>query len=343
MEPQANAIAQLGIAFEHTVDSIRPFISAMVEPVAQFFGNNITAAAIAMGLFATTIIKSVIPSHGELMVAQQAQTTAHAEQLDRLHAKTKALEAARKKLAGTPIAQDKFTKRMSKDGFDVSKVGGASGQALRRGEALTNRQIGAIKAQVTKATGAFSGMSEKMKTKYIADLNAMQNAGTVTAQKFKNNMAASINFVQIKTVSLRTMWTNAMGVMAGATRAVTSAMTGLMSLLSYFGIAILLFQAAKAGYDKFFGPDQGDIDDFNERVDTATTSLETLNKELLKMGEVARRGLLEDEIEAIGHLSEAVASANLEKVIENFHLFIILIKMEEILLNFRKLAKLMKL
>ena len=45
-----------------------------------------------------------------------------------------------------------------------------------------------------------------------------------------------------------------------------------------------------------------------------------LNEELQKMGEVSRRGLLEDTLESIGHLSEAVASASLDKVVANFQL-----------------------
>ena len=320
MEPNANSIAQLGVAFEKTIDSIRPFISALVEPAADFFSNNITAAAIAMGLFATTIISSVIPSHNDLLITQAKQTAAHEEQLDRLRAKTKSLQAARAKLAKTPIAQEKFMKRMGKDGLDTSKLGGESGKALRAGQALTNKQIGAIKAQVTKGTGAFAGMTKQMKAQYTAMLTDMQGKTSVASQKIKLSFGSAFNYSKIQITSLQIHWQKAMGVMATATRTVTMALTGIMSFLSYIGIAILLFQAGKAAYDKFFGPDQGDVDDFNKRVDSATSSLETLNKELEKMGEVGRRGLLEDEIERIGHLSEAVASASLDKVIENFQL-----------------------
>ena len=320
MEPQANSIAQLGVAFEKTIDSIRPFIAMMVEPVADFFSNNITAAAVAMGLFATTIISSVIPSHHDLLITQKAQTEAHAEQLDRLKLKTESLEVARKKLAATPIAQEKFTKRMGKDGLDMSKLGGASGKALKEGQALTNKQIGVIKSQVTRGVGAFSGMTEQMKAKYTAMLTDMQGKTSVAQQKILLNFEGIKNGVAIKTVQIQTFWTKAMGKMAAATRVVTMAMTGLMTFMSYIGIAILIFQAGMAAYNKFFGKDQGDVDDFNKRIDSATSSLETLNKELQKMGEVARRGLLEDEIESIGHLSEAVASASLDKVISNFQL-----------------------
>lgn len=320
MEPNANSIAQLGVAFEKTIDSIRPFISALVEPAADFFSNNITAAAIAMGLFATTIISSVIPSHQELLIKQAEQTEAHEAQLDRLKAKTESLKAARKQLAGTPIAQEKFMKRMGKDGLDTSKLGGASGEALKAGKALTNKQIGVIKSQVTRGVGAFSGMTKQMKAKYTAMLTDMQGKTSVAQQKILLSFEGVKNGVQIKTTQMQIHWQRAMGVMAGATRTVTMALTGIMSFLSYIGIAILLFQAGKAAYDKFFGPDQGDVDDFNKRIDEATNSLETLNKELQKMGEVARRGLLEDEIESIGHLAEAVASASLDKVIENFQL-----------------------
>ena len=320
MEPQANSIAQLGVAFEKTIDSIRPFISMLVEPVADFFTNNITAAAIAMGLFATTIISSVIPSHQDLLITQAKQTQAHQEQLDRLRTKTESLQAARAKLAKTPIAQEKFMKRMGKDGLDTSKLGGASGEALKTGQALTNKQIGVIKSQVTRGVGAFSGMTEQMKAKYTAMLTDMQGKTSVAQQKIILSFEGVKNSVMTRTTQMQIHWQRAMGAMATATRTVTMALTGIMSFLSYVGIAILIFQAGKAAYNKFFGPDQGDVDDFNKRIDESTSSLETLNKELQKMGDVVQRGLLEDALERIQHLSEAVSSASIDKVVSNFQL-----------------------
>ena len=320
MEPNANSIAQLGVAFEKTIDSIRPFISALVEPAADFFSNNITAAAIAMGLFATTIISSVIPSHQELLIKQAEQTEAHEAQLDRLKLKTETLEKARAKLAKTPIAQEKFTKRMGKDGLDMSKLGGASGEALKAGKALTNKQIGVIKSQVTRGVGAFTGMTKQMKAKYTAMLTDMQGKTSVAQQKILLNWEGIKNGVQIKTTQMQIHWQRAMGVMAGATRTVTMAMTGLMSFMSYIGIAILIFQAGKAAYDKFFGPDQAQLDAFNDRIGKITESTKNLNTELVKMGEVARLGLLETVVEQVEHLGEAVASANLKKMFSEFKL-----------------------
>lgn len=320
MEPQANSIAQLGVAFEKTIDSIRPFISMLIEPVADFFTNNITAAAVAMGLFATTIISSVIPSHHDLLITQAKQTEAHDKQLERLRAKTESLQAARAKLAKTPIAQEKFAKRMGKDGLDMSKLGGASGEALKAGKALTNKQIGIIKSQVTRGVGAFKGATKQMKASYTQMLESMKGQTSVAQQKILLNFEAIKNGVQIKTVQMQTMWQRAMGGMAAATRTVTMAMTGLMTFMSYIGIAILVFQAGKAAYNKFFGPDQGQLDAFNDRIGAITESTKNLNTELVKMGEVARLGLLETVVEQVEHLGEAVASANLKKMFSEFKL-----------------------
>ena len=320
MEPNANAVAQLGVAFEKTIDSIRPLVAAFAEPIGQFFTNNIQAAAIAMGLFATTIINSVIPSHHDLLVTQAKQTAAHEEQLERLRVKTETLQAARAKLAKTPIAQEKFMKKMKKGGLDVDKIGGESGKALRAGQALTNKQIGAIKAQITKGTGAFAGMTESMKLKYTAMLDDMKGKTSIAQQKILLSFESVKNGVQIKTTQMQIFWEKAMGRMAAATRTVTIALSGIMTFLSYLGIAVLIFQAGKAAYDKFFGPDQGHLDSFNDRLNKVTESTKNLNEELIKMGEVARRGLLENPLEEMEHLGEAVASANLDKILKEFKL-----------------------
>ena len=84
MEPSANSIAQLGVAAEGAIDSLRPIISALAEPVADFFKNNVNATITALGLFATSILRSVIPSIGDLRIKQAEQAQAHIDDLNRI-------------------------------------------------------------------------------------------------------------------------------------------------------------------------------------------------------------------------------------------------------------------
>ena len=315
MEPQANAIAQLGVAAEGAIDKLRPIISAIAEPVAGFFKENVTATITALGLFATSIISSVIPSIGELRQRQEEQSKAHIADLQRMQNEYDALQKRKAKLARTPIAQKKAVKAIGKD--TLGQIGGESARKLERGDALSNREVGAIKAQITKKAESL-GISEAQKKKIFKNLDDIKSKSSVTTQKMKIGfksvgVQAGLAMNGIKTKGIEMFQT----LERGAQR-FTVAMSRLMTALGAIGMIVLAFQTLKGLYKKFFGPDQSQIDDFTNRVDAARGSVKGLNEELFKMGEVRQRGLISGDQDLAMHTFEALQSANLTKNLKNF-------------------------
>ena len=317
MEPNANAIAQLGVAAEGAIDKLRPIISAFAEPVAGFFKENVTATITALGLFATSIISSVIPSIGELRERQKEQAEAHIADLQRMQNEYDALQAKKGKLARTPIAQKKAVKAIGKD--TLGQIGGESARKLERGEALSNREVGAIKAQITKKADEL-GISEGQKKKIFKNLDEIKSKSSVTTQKMKIGFKSfgvqaglAMNAVKTKGIAMFA------ALERGAQR-FTVAMSRLMSFLGAIGLLVLAFQMLKTAYNKFFGPDQSQIDQFNERFEKLKGSVSGLNEELLKMAEVRSRGLITGTEETALHTFEALQSANLTKNLQQFEL-----------------------
>ena len=315
MEPSANSIAQLGVAAEGAIDSLRPIISALAEPVADFFKNNVNATITALGLFATSILRSVIPSIGDLRIKQAEQAQAHIDDLNRMQQEYDELLLKKKKLGGTPIAQDRAKKSLGKK--RLGQIGGESARKLERGEALTNREVGAIKAQITK-NQADLGVSDKLKNKIFKDLDQIKGKSSATTQKMKLDFktfgtSARMQFNKLKQAALPVFASLERGF-----QRVTMALSGLMTAVAYIGMAILAFQLLKSAYDKFFGPDQSQVDQFNKRFDSLRESVSGLNQELLKMGEVRQRGLITGDADTALHTFEALQSASLSQNLAKF-------------------------
>ena len=75
MDPQANAIAQLGVAFEEAIDKMRPMIAFFAEGIAKFGKANIDVITVAIIGFAGGIIKSVLPAQEQLAENQTTITS----------------------------------------------------------------------------------------------------------------------------------------------------------------------------------------------------------------------------------------------------------------------------
>ena len=316
MEPNANAIAQLGVAAEGAIDAIRPIISAIVEPAANFFKDNVTATITALGLFATSIINSVIPSIGELKIRQAEQSQAHIDDLKRMQNEYDKLNAKKKKLGGLPF-QEKAKKAIGKK--KLGMIGGESARKLERGEALSAREVGAIKGQITKRADEL-GISEKQKQRIFKQLDQVKGKASVTTQKIKLSTKTMGTSMQMQFKKIQMAGGTAFAFLEKQANRLTRAMSGLMSVMGFLGTAFLIFQIGKGIFDKFFGPDQSQIDQFNDRMNKLKGSVDGFNQELTKMVEVRDRGLITGLADQTKHTAEALQSASLEKTISEYNL-----------------------
>ena len=133
MEPNANAIAQLGIAFEETIDMMRPAIATVAEFFARFGKANIDVLTFAILGFAGGIIKSVMPAQAELAEKQRLSAEYYSKKLTELRIKQDQLAASKRALANTPIAQQNLLAEMDSQG---KMFGGQIGRDLKAGKAL---------------------------------------------------------------------------------------------------------------------------------------------------------------------------------------------------------------
>ena len=183
MEPNANAISQLGVAFEEAIDAMRPLIAFFAEGIAKFGKANIDVLVLAILGFAGGILNSVIPATHELQAAQAAQALDYETRLEKLRLKQEQVRQSKLQLANTPIAQQNFMAEM-----DGRQIGGQVGKDLSAGNALSGQQIGNLKSQLSRGVGAFSDMSKGQQAVVREALDDMKKNGGKMSKSMKLSM-----------------------------------------------------------------------------------------------------------------------------------------------------------
>ena len=306
MEPQANSITQLGVAFEEAIDAMRPAIAAVAEFVASFGKKNIDVLILAILGFAGGIINSVIPATHELRAAQEAQAAAYEQRLERLRIKQEELRQSKIRLANTPIAQQNLVGELDRQGV---MFGGQIGADLKEGKSLSGQQIGNLKSQMKRNVGVFKGMSDAQKGTVGKILEDMKKDGGKMSKSMRLSLQQAGVELDIFKEKAGTFGERVSGFFAKAGRGVLAFMSTVGMLLA---VASVLFMIGKAIRNFIMKDTIARTEKFNEKLKEQTTSLERINGELTKMAEVSRKGLLSEGAESDIFLGNALESADLD-------------------------------
>ena len=307
MDPTANALSQVGIAFDELLNKFRPMIAGIAEPMAKFIASNTTNAAIAMGLFASSILKSLIPSTNDLRVTQAAAAKARIAEIEVLKQKETELANKVKLTSAASPAQNQFARKM---GVNNLAKGGKIGAAIAEGKTLSKAQISNLHSQHGREIGMFKGMSDKklayhklilkkMTHEHTNSLTKMQAATSSGWAKFQLGWAKSTNAVK--------------GMFAGLSKAASKVGMFFSGALGWVAILSMLYMGFKA-IQQYLSKDSIKTQEkFTEKVDKSTNSLKTLNEELLRMTQVRQDGLIRSGEETMLHTFEAIQSVDFNK------------------------------
>lgn len=306
MEPQANSITQLGVAFEEAIDAMRPAIAAIAEFVANFGKKNIDVLILAILGFAGGIINSVIPATHELRAAQEAQAAAYEERLERLRIKQEQLRQSKLALANTPIAQQNLIGELNNQGL---MFGGQVGKDLQAGKKLSGQQIGNLLSQQKRGVGIFGKMSGAQSEAVKKIIEDMKKDGGKMSKSVRLSLQQAGVELDIFKEKAGTFGEKVSGFFAKAGRGVLAFLSTAGMLLA---VASVLFMIGKAIRNFIMKDTIARTEKFNEKLKEQTTSLERINGELTKMAEVSRKGLLSEGAESDIFLGNALESADLD-------------------------------
>ena len=309
MEPTANALAQVGVAFDELLNKVRPAIAGIAEPIARFISANTFNAALVMGVFATSIITSLIPSTEQLRVSQSAAAEQRVAEIDRLIAKEKQLETQMNQVTNLSPSQRKFATKM---GESTLRSGGKIGNAMADGEKLNKAQISNLHSQHKRRVGMFKNMTDKQYAYSKKILNKM----TADHQGFTTKVGI---MVQQQTTNYQLKWARASIAIKGHLNTVKIALAsvsrfamGAFGWVSMIAMGVMAVRALMA----FINRDKIDAaEKYGKAVEKAMNAQKGLNDELIKMKRVRDNGLITGRDSSLAHAAEAVASANISGMI----------------------------
>jgi hypothetical protein len=179
-----NQFNKLIATFIDLKDKAMEFITPIAEVLAGFFTENIKSAVAVLAIFASTLLKSVLPAFDELSAKIDNSrigkfAAGMGSSLEGIKSKSSELRSLNKG-AGTKAA------RNMAGGFDSASALKSSGMnALKKGENLTRQQMSGLKGALKKAeaeykrhgkitTGIFAGEDIKRVRSFRTSLKQME-------------------------------------------------------------------------------------------------------------------------------------------------------------------------
>ena len=249
-----NAFNRLGIVFSDLIKNFQVGIAPIANFFANVLSNNVKVAALAIGLFAASIIKQVIPSQTELTERLQNWSNTHTASYDKAK---QDLDEYRQKIEQT------------KQGVKAARAAGATGvqssaKVLAKGSdspvlqrAATGKMRGADKSNLDKALRSAEAQYKKhgkivtgiFKNKDIAVVRSLQSSFTQMNMQTEGWFAKTKMVVKRVELSFRTLgtrikagWTGIMAGMGAITAGFVGFVNKAMRGAGFIGLLVLAGQ-----------------------------------------------------------------------------------------------------
>lgn len=249
-----NAFNRLGIVFSDLIKNFQVGIAPIANFFANVLSNNVKVAALAIGLFAASIIKQVIPSQTELTERLQNWSNTHTASYDKAK---QDLDEYRQKVEQT------------KQGVKAARAAGATGvqssaKVLAKGSdspvlqrAATGKMRGADKSNLDKALKSAEAQYQKhgkivtgiFKNKDIAVVRSLQTSFTQMNMQTQGWFAKTKMVLKRVELSFRTLgtrikagWTGVMAGMGAITAGFVTFVNKAMSKAGFIGLLVLAGQ-----------------------------------------------------------------------------------------------------
>ena len=312
MEPNANSISQLGVAFEESIDKIRMFIAPFVEGVASIMAKDIQLVTLAVIGFGSAIIKSVIPSTEMLIQRQEEMAAQHIARQEQMKRTYEDLAIKKKMLANTPMEQISATTFAKDQGF-LDQIGGKGGEKLRSGGTLTGRELGGLKSVFARNASYVADMTEDTKKMWGGMIdNMIENGGELDDEwslKMQKMKLDGESFF----MPMQQGWDN---MVHSFDKGMASVMTWVSRIMGAVAIISIAWMVGKAVWNWLNADHLDKVAKYTERLNELSEAANRVNAEMSKMNEVLEAGLLYGAEKDI-FIGEMLASSSMLEGIKN--------------------------
>ena len=312
MDPAAFALGQFSAKFDDLLNVIKQGVGFLAEKLLPFFTENVLALVSALGLFALPIIKS-IANFEQMEINARANLKGIQAGIQETRLELEAFKTAQAAAGG----DKKSIKALGATGQKGAKSI-LSGAGVKTNKNLTQAQVAAYKRSLKHQNGIFNKLNAQQRKQFKLHLDQMdiahkaslgkQVVATKIAEKQKQGLyqMTALQFARIQAGMVKVAQFSALQ------------MSRAFSAAGYIGMFLLAASAVGAFINRFREIDevaQNNRDAFKEQANT----LKTLNKELEKMIQLRREGLVTDK-ESILQSGNAILTADSRAIVQQFQL-----------------------
>ena len=245
-----------------TVTDLTMSFQTFIAPIANFFANvfstNITAAVAAIGLFAVSIIKQVIPSQAEMVAGLQEFSSRHDQAYKDATADLEAYNAAQKKLRQSEAQAVANAKRTGTTTAKSMVAGGAQSPILQRAatsgigglsgtdKANLNKALKSAEAQYRKHGKIVRGIFKGMEIDKVRMLDQSTKQMAAKNMSFTQKAGMQYDMMKLKfkkaVTSMQVTWGKGMAAMGRAGIKFGNVMSKVMGAAGVIGIVLMVVQ-----------------------------------------------------------------------------------------------------
>lgn len=269
---QGNSIQKLQVAFDKVLKPVKEFITAIAEPVAEFFTENITSLVAALGLLSAPIFNRIIGG------MEDWKTSA----ADAASASREAAESAIEELELLRGAQKSASIEQA---LDQSATNSAIIEGMKTGTKVSKQQIDMALTAAKNGYGAVKTMTEQQRVVYIKELERMKvGHGKFTRSVLRGIDRIKLNF-KVATTAIATNWKKMTATMTNLTSKFVGVTDKLMRGLGILGIIMMIKDLAMQGIEMFVGADK-EAEKFANTINSLRDAMEANNKEFEKFSKI---------------------------------------------------------
>ena len=286
IEISDNAVKRLGVAFSDVFNSISQFLSGPIEGIASFLTENLASLIAVMGLFATSVISSMLPSLDKFVDGVQESAD---EASSALKKAKDDLDELKESSGGAASVQTALK--------DVKAEKGSGIDRLRNQETLSKRQAATLLRFAKQEKGVYRQLTMYQKQVYKKALRDILGEKDKFTSKVKRSFYRLGDELKIVAARIERRWKQAMSLMARATAGATKRIVGGFKKMAFGLTAIVVAVQSLINLIRMI-PGMGEflmapesLTNLSGRLESVTDSLKTMSKEYSKSTEAITKHL----------------------------------------------------
>ena len=273
---QGNAMKKFSVAFNNVFVSFAEYIGGPVEKAATFFSENIKSLIAVIGLFALTIVKSMLPSLDKFGEKARASATEAADAYDRARTSYEQLKESQ---SASSTVKGALANVDTKKGSGLDRLRTGSGD-------VTKRQAAALLKYAKLEKGVYTQLTNHQKLVYKKALLDILGRKETFWQKSKRGWSTLSQHINRGTKKIGVVWSRTMSFMTAMSAKAVAGINKVFKALGILGLLQMGWDLLKQ-FGEFLGVIQDasrGLSDFGSNVKSTLDTLESYGKEYSRMG-----------------------------------------------------------